>query len=59
MNAWNSGERAKRVGVDAELAVAPEIPHNPPVLADYHAAAKQSLARLASYVSSSASAPTR
>lgn len=42
--------RATRVGVRAELAVAPDMPHNPPILADYHPAAKASLERLAQYI---------
>lgn len=42
---------ATRAGVRAELEVAPDMPHNPPVLADYHPSAKAALDRLAQYVS--------
>lgn len=43
-------QRANQAGVVAELAVAPELPHNPPVFADYHPAAADALERLARYV---------
>jgi epsilon-lactone hydrolase len=43
-------QRAKSAGVTAELHVAPDMPHNSPVLADYHRAAKAALDHLATYI---------
>lgn len=38
-------ERARQAGVQAELCVAPDMPHNPPALADFHPHAAQAFAR--------------
>lgn len=43
-------QRAKGAGVTAELHVAPDMPHNAPVLADYHLTAQAARDYLASYV---------
>jgi epsilon-lactone hydrolase len=43
-------ERAQRAGVAAELFVAPDMPHNPAALADFHPHAEKSLARCGSFI---------
>jgi acetyl esterase/lipase len=41
---------AARSGVELELDVVPDMPHNPPVLAAFHPAAQRSLDRLAQFI---------
>ena len=43
-------QRARAAGVQAELDVAADMPHNPALLADFHPHAKASLERLAAYI---------
>ncbi len=41
---------AVRSGVELELDIVPDMPHNPPVLAAFHPAAQRSLDRLAQFI---------
>ena len=43
-------ERATRSGVSAELCVAPDMPHNPPALADFHAHAAEGFKKSCEFV---------
>jgi acetyl esterase/lipase len=52
-------ERARRAGVDARADVVPEMPHNPPVLAQYHPACAAATERLAAFVRHRLGAETR
>jgi acetyl esterase/lipase len=42
-------DMAKKAGVNAELDVAPELPHLPPAFADFHPAAEAALTKLSEY----------
>jgi epsilon-lactone hydrolase len=46
-------ERARAAGVQAELCVAPDMPHNPPALADFHPSAAQAFARSGRFIAKS------
>lgn len=46
-------ERARRAAVKAELCVAPDLPHNPPALVDFHPLAEQAFAQSGSFVADS------
>jgi len=46
--------RARQVGVLAELDIAAGMPHDPPLLADYHPEAERALQRLATALSRTA-----
>lgn len=43
-------ELARRAGVQAELCVAEDMPHNPPAMADFHPHAEQAFAKSALFV---------
>jgi epsilon-lactone hydrolase len=46
-------ERARAAGVRAELCVAPDMPHNPPALADFHRSAAQAFAQSGHFIADS------
>lgn len=46
-------ELARRAAVKAELCVAPDMPHNPPALVDFHSLAEQAFARSGRFIADS------